>query len=59
MQTFIWNAGGALYDEAGTIVTAEGMGREFVIVGDSIYFNQSNGASANLAALHYDAVNDH
>ncbi len=58
-DSFIWNAGGALYDEAGTIVTAEGMGREFVIVGDSIYFNQSNGASANLAALHYDAVNDH
>ena len=27
--------------------------------GDSIYFNQSNGANANLAALHYDAVNDH
>lgn len=58
-DSFIWNAGGALHDEAGTIVTAEGMGREFVIVGDSIYFNQSNGASANLAALHYDAVNDH
>ena len=58
-DSFIWNAGGALHDEAGTIVTAEGMGREFVIVDDSIYFNQSNGASANLAALHYDAVNDH
>ena len=58
-DSFIWNAGGALHDEAGTIVTAEGMGREFVIVGDSIYFNQSNGANANLAALHYDAVNDH
>ena len=58
-DSFIWNAGGALHDEAGTIVTAEGMGREFVIVGDSIYFNQYNGASANLAALHYDAVNDH
>ena len=58
-DSFIWNAGGALHDEAGTIVTAEGMGREFVIVGDSIYFNQSNGTSANLAALHYDAVNDH
>ena len=58
-DSFIWNAGGVLHDEAGTIVTAEGMGREFVIVGDSIYFNQSNGANANLAALHYDAVNDH
>ena len=58
-DSFIWNADGALHDEAGTIVTAEGMGREFVIVGDSIYFNQSNGANANLAALHYDAVNDH
>ena len=56
-DSFIWNAGGALHDEAGTIVTAEGMGREFVIVGDSIYFNQSNGANANLAALHYDAAN--
>lgn len=58
-ESFIWNADGALHDEAGNTVPAEGLGRDFVIVGDSIYFNQSNGASANLAALHYDAVNDH
>lgn len=58
-ESFIWNAGGALHDEAGNTVPVEGLGRDFVIVGDSIYFNQSNGASANLAALHYDAVNDH
>lgn len=58
-ESFIWNADGALHDEAGNTVPVEGLGRDFVIVGDSIYFNQSNGASANLAALHYDAVNDH
>ncbi len=58
-ESFIWNAGGALHDEAGNTVPVEGLGRDFVIVGDSIYFNQSNGANANLAALHYDAVNDH
>ena len=58
-DSFIWNADGALHDEAGNTVPVEGLGREFVIVGDSIYFNQSNGANANLAALHYDAVNDH
>ena len=58
-DSFIWNADGALHDEAGNTVPVEGLGRDFVIVGDSIYFNQSNGASANLAALHYDAVNDH
>lgn len=58
-DSFIWNAGGALHDEAGNTVPVEGLGRDFVIVGDSIYFNQSNGASANLAALHYDTVNDH
>ena len=58
-DSFIWNADGALHDEAGNTVRVEGLGRDFVIVGDSIYFNQSNGANANLAALHYDAVNDH
>lgn len=58
-ESFIWNADGALHDEAGNTVPVEGLGRDFVIVGDSIYFNQSNGANANLAALHYDAVNDH
>lgn len=58
-DAFIWNADSALHDEAGKTVPAEGMGRDFVIVGDSIYFNQSNGANANLAALHYDAANDH
>lgn len=58
-ESFIWNAGGALHDEAGNTVPVEGLGRDFVIVGDSIYFNQTNGANANLAALHYDAVNDH
>ena len=58
-DAFIWNADGALHDEAGNTVPVEGLGRDFVIVGDSIYFNQSNGANANLAALHYDAVNDH
>lgn len=56
-ESFIWNADGALHDEAGNTVPAEGLGRDFVIVGDSIYFNQSNGANANLAALHYDAAN--
>lgn len=58
-DSFIWNADGALHDEAGNTVPVEGLGRDFVIVGDSIYFNQSYGANANLAALHYDAVNDH
>lgn len=58
-DSFIWNADGALHGEAGNTVPVEGLGRDFVIVGDSIYFNQSNGANANLAALHYDAVNDH
>ena len=58
-DSFIWNADGALHDEAGNTVPVEGLSRDFVIVGDSIYFNQSNGANANLAALHYDAVNDH
>ncbi len=58
-DSFIWNADGALHDEAGNTVPVEGLGRDFVIVGDSIYFNQSNGANANLAVLHYDAVNDH
>lgn len=58
-DSFIWAADGALHDEAGNTVPVEGLGRDFVIVGDSIYFNQSNGANANLAALHYDAVNDH
>lgn len=58
-DSFIWNGDGALHDEAGNTVPVEGLGRDFVIVGDSIYFNQSNGANANLAALHYDAVNDH
>ena len=58
-DSFIWNDDGALHDEAGNTVPVEGLGRDFVIVGDSIYFNQSNGANANLAALHYDAVNDH
>ena len=56
-DSFIWNADGALHDEAGNTVPVEGLGRDFVIVGDSIYFNQSNGANANLAALHYDAAN--
>lgn len=59
VDSFIWNADGALHDESGNTVPAEGLGRDFVIVGDSIYFNQSNGASANLAALHYDAANQH
>lgn len=58
-DTFIWNADSALHDEAGNTVPVEGLGRDFVIVGDSIYFNQTNGANANLAALHYDAANDH
>lgn len=58
-DSFIWNDDGALHDEARNTVPVEGLGRDFVIVGDSIYFNQSNGANANLAALHYDAVNDH
>lgn len=58
-DSFIWNADGALHDEAGNTVPVEGLGRDFVIVGDSIYFNQSNGANANLAVLQYDAVNDH
>lgn len=58
-ESFIWNADGALHDEKGTKIPVEGLGRDFVIVGDSIYFNQSNGASANLAALHYDAANQH
>ena len=58
-ESFLWNTDGALHDEAGTEIPVEGMGRDFVIVGDSIYFNQSNGASANLAAVHYDAANDH
>ncbi len=58
-DAFIWNADSALHDEAGNTVPAEGMGRDFVIVGDSIYFNQTNGANANLAALRYDAANDH
>ena len=48
-DSFIWNADGALHDEAGNTVPVEGLGRDFVIVGDSIYFNQSNGANANLA----------
>ena len=56
-ESFIWNADGALHDESGNTVPAEGLGRDFVIVGDSIYFNQSNGASANLAVLQYDAKN--
>ena len=58
-DAFIWNADSALHDEAGNTVPVEGLGRDFVIVGDSIYFNQTNGANANLAALHYDAANDH
>ena len=58
-DSFIWNADGALHDEAGNTVPVEGLGRDFVIAGDSIYFNQSNGANANLAALHYYAANDH
>ena len=58
-DSFIWNADGALHDEAGNTVPVEGLGRGFVIVGDSIYFNQSNGASANLAVLQYDAANKH
>lgn len=58
-DSFIWNADGALHDEAGNTVPVEGLGRDFVIVGDSIYFNQSNGASANLAVLQYDAANKH
>lgn len=58
-ESFIWNADGALHDEAGNTVPVEGLGRDFVIVGDSIYFNQSNGASANLAVLQYDAANKH
>ena len=58
-DSFIWIADGALHDEAGTVVPAEGLGRDFAIVGNSIYFNQANGASANLAVLHYDAANDH
>ncbi len=59
VDSFIWNADGALHDEKGTEVPVEGLGRDFVIVGDSIYFNQSNGASANLAVLHYDTANEH
>ena len=58
-DAFIWNADSALHDEAGNTVPVEGLGCDFVIVGDSIYFNQTNGANANLAALHYDAANDH
>ena len=58
-ESFIWNADGALHDEKGTKIPVEGLGRDFVIVGDSIYFNQSNGASANLAVLQYDAANKH
>ena len=58
-DSFLWNANGALHNEAGDTVPTEDMGRDFVIVGSSIYYNQSNGASANLAALHYDAANDH
>ena len=58
-DSFIWNADGALHDEAGNTVPVEGLGRDFVIVGDSIYFNQSNGANANLAVLQYDAANKH
>ena len=56
-ESFIWNADGALHDESKNTVPVEGLGRDFVIVGDSIYFNQSNGASANLAVLQYDAKN--
>ena len=58
-DSFLWNANGALHNEAGDTVSTEDMGRDFVIVGSSIYYNQSNSASANLAALHYDAANDH
>lgn len=59
VDSFLWNADGALHNEAGDAVPVEGMGRDFVIVGSSIYYNQSTGASANLAAVHYDAANDH
>lgn len=56
-DSFIWSADGALYDEAGTVVPAEGIGRELVIVGDSVYYSKIDGAGANLAVLQYDAEN--
>lgn len=59
VDSFLWNADGALHNEAGDTVPTKGMGRDFVIIGSSIYYNQSNGASANLAAVRYDAANDH
>lgn len=56
-DSFIWSADGALYDEAGTVVPAEGIGRELVIVGDNVYYSKIDGAGANLAVLQYDAAN--
>ena len=58
-DSFLWIADSALHNEAGDVVPAEGMGREFAIVGSSIYYNKSNGANANLAVLQYDSDNDH
>ena len=58
-DSFLWIADSALHNEAGDVVPAERMGREFAIVGSSIYYNKSNGANANLAVLQYDSGNDH
>nr|WP_325195724.1 leucine-rich repeat protein [uncultured Oscillibacter sp.] len=57
-DAFIWNAEGALHNSLSEdTVPAEGMGREFAIVGNHIYYNMSNGANANLAVLQYDPAN--
>lgn len=56
-DSFIWSAEGCLRSSSGATVPAENMGREFAIIGNSVYYNMLNDGCANLAVMQYDAEN--
>ena len=56
-DSFIWSAEGCLQSSGGDTVFAENMGREFAIIGNSVYYNMSDDGCANLAVIQYDAEN--
>ena len=50
---FIWNEENTLKAVDGTAVAAEGVTKEYAIVGDSIYYSAADEDSANLMVLQY------
>ena len=52
-SAFIWNEENTLKASDGTTVAAEGITREYAVVGNSIYYSAADENSANLKVLQY------